>query len=345
LLVVSRASLESPWTRAEWEGMAAKGAELVLVVFEDVVLPPALQGLPSYDFRAGFDAPLRDLLAWLDGRAPRRHDPVLPPNRLGLPRRLPAMLWATGIALVLPLAALLVGLVTALLTGRPLVSGWMAVCATAAAWVAARHALPFWRRTLDIRRLRQGLMRGLLLGLLALVSAVLIWQSWALGALLMLPWLAMLWLHAVALRRSAVLLRWMAPDEALQPLRRAVHQPLLAAGESLEKAGPAEPPAAAAPPFTYALHAAAADRPLARRIETILAAQRHQRVGVDTAPDDGRHWLPAFAPAAADEVGIRRSIERDFLRRNLVVVGAWVAVLVTAATAIGLLLPPAGAQA
>ena len=26
---------------------------------------------------------------------------------------------------------------------------------------------------------------------------------------------------------------------------------------------------------------------------------------------------------AADEVGIRRSIERDYLRRNLVVVGAW----------------------
>lgn len=553
LLVVSRASLESPWTRAEWEGMAAKGAELVLVIFEDVALPPELQGLPSYDFRPGFDAPLRDLLACLEGRAPPRHDAVPPPNRLGLPRRLPVMLWATGAALVLPLAALLIGLATALLSQRPLVAGWMAICAAAAAWVAARHALPFWRRALDIRRLRTGLLRGLLLGLLALVSAVFIWQSWALGALLMLPWLAMLWLVAFGLRRSPVLLRWMAPDEALQPLRRAVHQPLLAAGEGLaevDPTGPVEPAAASDRTFTYALHAAAADRPLARRIETILAAQRHRRVAADAAPDhhlavlsnrsssawiqgltrehpgrlisivastielgeqladtarlqwvdfrdadaqdvqalarslvdrrgsqrssalevtpeaidrwkvpagirllrsatelfgafaliwaladlvglllvpllgwecmpstpfnmtrtllvgavgglflwlssqalvyrrvpalllyplligavtavalmarvfpallqdrpwlplalflpfvmysmvDGRHWLPAFAPAVADEVGIRRSIERDFHRRNLVVVGVWVAVLTIAAAAIGLLLAP-----
>jgi len=553
LLVVSRASLESPWTRAEWEGMAAKGAELVLVIFEDVALPPELQGLPSYDFRAGFDAPLRDLLAWLEGRAPPRHDAVAPPNRLGLPRRLPPMLWATGVALLLPLAALLVGLATAVLAQRPLVAGWMAICAAVAAWVAARHALPFWRRVLDIRRLRKGLLHGLLLSLLALVSAIFIWKSPALGALLMLPWLAMLWLYAFGLRRSAVLLRWMAPDEAMQPLRRFVHQPLLAAGEGLADADPAgsvEPAADPGRTFTYALHAAAADRPLAQRIETILAAQRHRRVATDAAPDhhlavlsnrsssawiqgltrqhpgrlisivastielgeqladtarlqwvdfrdadardiqalarslvdrhgsqrssalevtpeaidrwkvpggirmlrsvtelfgafalvwaladlvglllvpllgwecapstpfnmtrtllvgavgglflwlssqalvyrrvpallmyplligtvtavalmarvfpeflrevtwlplalflpfvlysmvDGRHWLPAFAPAAADEVGIRRSIERDFHQRNLVVVGAWVAGLTIAAAAIGLFLAP-----
>ncbi len=288
LLVVSRASLASPWTRAEWQGMADKGAELVLVVFEDVVLPPALQGLPSFDFRAGFEAPLLDLLAWLEGRAPPRHDTVAPPSRLGLPRLMPAMLWATGAALLLPLVLMLIGLAAALLSGRQGVAGWMAICGVAAAWTAARHALPFWRRKLDIRRLRRALLRGLLLSLLALVSALFIWQSWTLVALLMLPWLATLWLVALGLRRSAVLLRWMAPDEALQPLRRAVHGPLLAAGETLvddKPAGPAEQSAAADPSFSYALHAADADQPLARRIESVLAAQGHRRVAAEASPD------------------------------------------------------------
>jgi hypothetical protein len=285
LLVVSKAALESPWTRAEWEGMAAKGAELVLVVFEDVVLPAALQGLPTYDFRAGFEPPLHALLAWLQGRVPPRHDAIPAPNRLGLPLRLPTMVWAIGAALVLPLAAMLLGLATALLTGRTLVAGWMTICSVAAAWIAAGHAPPFWRRSIDLRRLKRGLLRSLLLGLLAIVPAVFIWQSWALGGLLMLPWLAMFWLYAFGLRRSAALLRWMTPDEALQPLRRAVHQPLLAAGDRLAEAGQAEPATVAHQPFRYALHAAAADRPLARRIESILAAQQHQRVAADASPD------------------------------------------------------------
>ena len=34
-------------------------------------------------------------------------------------------------------------------------------------------------------------------------------------------------------------------------------------------------------------------------------------------------WLPAFARANPDEVGIKRSIDRSFKRRSLVIVAVW----------------------
>ena len=35
-------------------------------------------------------------------------------------------------------------------------------------------------------------------------------------------------------------------------------------------------------------------------------------------------WLPAFAKPNPDEVGIKKSIDRAFKRRNMIVVSAWV---------------------
>lgn len=48
-------------------------------------------------------------------------------------------------------------------------------------------------------------------------------------------------------------------------------------------------------------------------------------------------WLPASGPVHTDEVGIKRSIARKFLRRNLIIVAGWVIVIVTLACYIRLI--------
>ena len=59
VLVVSQASLASPYTQAEWKGFAGKGNQLVLAIYEPVDLPDELRDLPVYDFRSGFNSKLR----------------------------------------------------------------------------------------------------------------------------------------------------------------------------------------------------------------------------------------------------------------------------------------------
>lgn len=88
VLIVSKAALESPYTRDEWLEVVQRGDPVVLVLFEPVDLPRQLQGLPTYDFRSGFNRNLRDLVAFLKGDAEPRHDRVPAANRFGLSARL-----------------------------------------------------------------------------------------------------------------------------------------------------------------------------------------------------------------------------------------------------------------
>lgn len=295
VLVVSQAALDSPWTRAEWEGLARQGHGLVLAVFEPVELPELLRGQPCVDFRAGFEAPLARLADFLQGRGPPPRDPVPPPNRLRLPLRLPPLLWALLLALAAPALLALAALAVAHGPGSgSWARGWLWLWTLPALWVALRSAPAFWRRTIGYRPLKRALLQGLLLGLVIWTTVGFYWPSAPLGLALAASWLAMLVLYLGPLRRSATLLRWLPTDEDLQPLRRRVHQPLLVAGETLADAATAATSAAAgAPaPFSYALHAAAADRPLERRVQAILDEAGHRRVAVDDATADA----PGDAP-------------------------------------------------
>jgi hypothetical protein len=74
VLIVSKASLGSPHTQAEWKGFAREGYQLVLVIYEPVDLPEELCDLPTYDFRDRFNHGLHDLATFLKGDAPPQHD-------------------------------------------------------------------------------------------------------------------------------------------------------------------------------------------------------------------------------------------------------------------------------
>jgi hypothetical protein len=52
---------------------------------------------------------------------------------------------------------------------------------------------------------------------------------------------------------------------------------------------------------------------------------------------DGHYWLPAFVRSRPDEVGIKRSIERDFKRRNFIKVSVWLVPVLAVAIATRLL--------
>ena len=284
VLVVSQAALDSQWTKAEWQGMAGKGAQIVLAVFEPVVLPEELRGLPTFDFRSGFDKQAENLAAYLAGRIEPRHDRIEAPSRRGLPLKLPPALWLILLALAAPLLCAVLTLpftVGQWKGGFSVAWGFFAFFAACAAAIAALFALPFWRRSISYKNLRRGLFWSGMLSVVMMMPVAFVAQPNVPVGLLAVAFLVTLYSHVWLIRRSGALLRWMPPDEGLQALRRRAHQPLRSASSAGTVLNEADK--APWPPFTYALHADAADQPLAQRVESILAQQGHRRVKADGA--------------------------------------------------------------
>lgn len=305
VLVVSKAALDSPWTRAEWQGLAGKGAQLVLAVFEAVELPDELRDLPTFDFRSGFDHKVRALIAYLDGSGEPHHDHIPAPNLLGLPFKLPVAVSLVLFALFAPLIA---SLPLPFALGEPSASSWIwgvfsffVACAVA---IAAGFAVPFWRRSITYKGLKRGLFWSGMLCLAMLILVIIAdggkFQVFPLVA----AWFLNLIVHLGLIRRSGSLLRWMQADEKLQGLRRRVHVPLMSASQAdLSMVDASE-----GPPFTYALHFDIADRPLAYRLEAILRSEGHRRIAADEGPRhhiailtnrSSRSWMAALTQTQA----------------------------------------------
>ena len=93
VLLVSQASLASPYVEEEWRGAIKKGHKLVLVVYETVVLPEALQGFPTFDFRTGFQKNLMNIIAYLKEEAEPRYDLIPRPKHIKIASKIPRVIW------------------------------------------------------------------------------------------------------------------------------------------------------------------------------------------------------------------------------------------------------------
>ena len=300
VLVVSKASLESAYTQAEWQGFTRPGHQLVLAIYEPVELPDLARGLPTYDFRGGFEGRLLDLAAFLRGQAEPRHDPVASPNRFHISLRLPGVIWLTLCAQFGCFIACVLGLLITIYY-RGLESAtpnqfylYVAVLSLA---VGARYAIPFLRHTLDYQKLKRSTLINLLLFIPVSLAVAYLGQATRVGdvasdsaggsyvyrAMLAGTALLTLFAHVYLFRHSASLLRWMRPEEKLQRLRRRAHQPLVAkATFDVDAAAHSEGVA-----ITYAIHTDPADEPVARWIEGTFQQAGHTRVAPDQNP--GHH--------------------------------------------------------
>jgi uncharacterized membrane protein (DUF441 family) len=297
ILIVSQASLESPYTREEWKTVVDRGDSVVLVLFEPIDLPEELRGLPTYDFRSGFDRNLLDLVAFLKGAAEPRQDRIAAANRLGLSARLPGVIWLMLAAqfgcFVACILSLLVAVILTPSTAKP--SDAYFWCVTAFTFfVGARYAVPFLHHTLEYKKVKRSAVVNLLLLIPALLAIgmmgnVALWSdnrsklavtSYLYLSIVFGTALLVLFVYLYTLRRSGGLLRWMRPEDALQKLRRRVHQPL-APQATFE---PASGAGRKSEPVRYALHADAADRPFEQYVESTFEKEGHRRASEDEAP-------------------------------------------------------------
>ncbi|MGK0343465.1 MAG: uncharacterized membrane protein (DUF441 family) [Candidatus Azotimanducaceae bacterium] len=284
VLIVSKAALDSSYTRNEWSEVVERGDPVVLVLFEPVDLPEELQGLPTYDFRNGFNRKLLELVAFLKDDAEPRYDSVSSPNRLGFSSRLPGAVWLTLTAQFGCLITCILGLLFAvsLNTLTEAVSNslfWYLAAFSLA--VGTRYAVPFLRHTLEYRKVKRGVLVNLLLLIptFFIVGNIVdnnpISQSILGGAALLL-----LFVYFYLLRRSGGLLRWMRPEDGLQKLRRYVHQSLVP-NTTLDVTAGVNMPVVS---VTYLIHADDADQPFERFVENILLKVGHQRASAGEEP-------------------------------------------------------------
>jgi len=299
VLVVSQASLESPYTQAEWKRFAGKGNRLVLAIYEPVDLPQELHDLPAYDFRSGFNSKLRDLAAFLKGNAEPRHDRVPSANRFGISATLPGAVWCTLAAQFGTLIACLLGLVLAvILNSAELLeqaippfrweTKFFLVMVGLSLIFGITYAVPLQRHKLEYKKVKRGVLVTIMLLVPAFLATSYIQEGhiqnkgtpYSLYAVFLTALVFTLFVYVILLRHSSSLLRWMQPEEALQNLRRRAHQPLVAkATFDLDAAAKREGKA-----VTYAIHTDRADEPVARWVEGIFKKAGHTRAAPDGSP-------------------------------------------------------------
>ncbi|MFT5573700.1 MAG: hypothetical protein ACI9FR_002635 [Cryomorphaceae bacterium] len=290
ILVVSKASLESPYTQQEWQAVVASGREIILVIFEPVDLPDELQGLVSFDFRSGFKKGLKQLVAFLkEGKKPL-HDLIVTPSRF---RKMPAALWAALLVVFAPLVACMIPLIDiALMPSQELpdtlgktgqayfyffVAGWSLLA-------GLRYGAPLLRHKLEYKKLKQASLLSIVIQVPAFLAIRL--MDFSDHSLLPLAGLFVftLFFYLVTMRRSANLLRWMQPEEDLQKFRLAKHQPLVSKAKfNLDIATPQE-----GQPFTYTVHVDPIDQPFAKHLEQIFKQTGHTSV---TEEQDPKHHI------------------------------------------------------
>ena len=297
VLIVSKASLESPYTRAEWLELVHRGDPVVLILFEPVDLPEEMQGLPTYDFRSGFKRNLQDLVAFLKGDAEPRYDRVPAGNRFGLSSRFSGAVWLTLTAHFGCFIAYGLSLLVAIILGIkenifPNADTWSIAVFPLA--VGAWYAIPFLNHTHEYRKVKRGVLINLLLIIPTFIAAGLMGDFMILSEDLadllgasLIYWfifggmtLLLLFVYLYLLRYSQGLLRWMCPEDDLQRLRRRAHQWLT----TKEVFGVIEEMEVPSTAVTYAIHADDADAPFERFIEGLFKEEGHECAREDEEP-------------------------------------------------------------
>ena len=295
ILIVSKASLASKYVEVEWKGVAAKGGQIVLVIFESVKLPEELIGLPTFDFRTGFDKNISALTSYLNGEAEPRYDRIFSYNPLSWFTKTPASIlkiWIAQFSLPILLILMLV-LYRVFSPAQEMSVGnreFHGVLGALLLLMSFWYVIPFMRHKQTYKKVKRSVFFATLL-LIPLFFIIAVSSSTKdfyftnfrrviLDGIPLVLLAFNLYVYLFVLRRSIDFLRWMQPEDDLQKLRRRVHQPLISKEDfdvdidSNEKSKS----------VLYTIHHDNADKPLANWIRKFFNEVGHQQVIVTEDP-------------------------------------------------------------
>jgi len=254
VLVVSQSALASEYVEEEWNTALQNGREVILAVVEDVNIPEKLRDCVVIDFRTNFDSAMKRLISHLTGNLPGPKDQIHSPGKFPYPLRIPAPIWFTIIAVMLPYTWPLLGsFVTGILV-----------------FIFGVHR--FWRHNLSYQGVKYLGWFALSTQLILTVGVLVNEFPWALRVPIILVFFINVYFSFWFVRRSAPLLRWFEGGQASQKLRRKCHSRLLSKDAQLGK-NPFE-----SEPVDFFLHNDPADRPMAKHIAEVLGKARHREV-------------------------------------------------------------------
>lgn len=149
ILVVSKASMDSPYVQKEWEGALKNNIPVICCMFEPMELPEGLKNCPRYDFRVGFKHKLAQLTEHLKGGEARYDKVPLHYRSLRLKIQRPVMFTALAL-MVLPITSFLT-------TIWSLQYPEIAITFLGLTYFAARAPLNLLRRKITFKQLRLAL--------------------------------------------------------------------------------------------------------------------------------------------------------------------------------------------
>lgn len=299
VLVVSKASLASPYVEVEWKGVLEKGNPVVLAVYESVELPEELRALPSYDFRQGFQKKLADLSAYLKGETEPRYDKVAPPNRFRDMLRTP---WPVLLIVCSYFTTLLACLAVFYKLGDSDISPIVIIPPVLSLALGLWYGIPFLGRKAIYRKLRRSVLWVTLLLIIQFVVfyVLLLFQGMADSyynqetaygeksteyVLIVATLVAIVYnllVYYLVFGWSSALLRWIGPEDDLQLLRRRSHQSLIEQelGDLNIKAE-----SRVGDSVLFSVHNDTADQPFAHWMANIFEANGHTQVQADAKPN------------------------------------------------------------
>ncbi len=295
ILIVSKASLASKYVEVEWKGVAAEGGQLVLVIFESVKLPEELLGLPTFDFRTGFEKNISALTSYLKGEAEPKHDKISSFNPLRWLTRIPASIFTTIIAQF----SIFILLILVLVFNEMFISAQgineslrtkFLVLSSLSLLMSFWYVIPLMRHKLSYKKIKRSVFNSMLLLIPFFFIMLLSIRINSDNMDVLLPLYGILFsifaynlfVYLYVLRNSIDLLRWMQPEDDLQKLRRRVHQPLIP--KKVFDVDMESESSIKSKSVLYTIHHDPADKPIARWIRKYFKKVGHQEVTITENP-------------------------------------------------------------
>ncbi len=286
IFVASESAVRSPYVQVEWETALQNGREVIVVLTEPVTLPEILQTCAVYDASARFDPALHDLIGYLRGEIPARHDPVPTPGRSVFLNRKPFDIWLTVAVMLMPAITAWITTFGVSLTSLdvsvdigtdrylpgsgPYLLGIIIGLILAFLQFPIRSFLEHEVNHEALEKLRSKLFWTQFTAAVLCFTAAVVYpkaQPHLVGYLIFIFPLVTAYWSFWTLRRSPDLLRWLPSGEADQDARERIQGALLPAQPAFEAARGERKP------FSFALHFHPADRAVAGFVGAVLQAR------------------------------------------------------------------------
>jgi TIR domain-containing protein len=289
VFIASKAAVQSPYVQVEWETALQNGHEVIVVLTEPVTLPQSLRNYAVYDASTRFDPTLQDLIGYLRGERPARHDPVPTPGRSVFLNKMPLDIWLTVGVMLMPALTVWIATFGLSLTSVPIsvdvgtdkylpgsgpyLVGIIYGLILALLQFPIRSFLEHTTSYEELEKLRSKLLWTQFSAAIlcyALTVGYPKTHAHPIGYLIFIFPLVTIYWSFWTLKRSPDLLRWLPSGEVDQEVREHIQGELLP--EVKQSASKVEQ--SQRKPFSFALHYHPADRAVAGFVQAILQFRR-----------------------------------------------------------------------